>query len=334
MTLDRLPIARLLLGLLIALALPGAAMAQQKPFKVTLILFRGITPADQGFMDQMKARVPVEFTIRDVEGSRTKIREFVEEARRDRPDLLYTFGTTVTLDTVGAFDQVDPKFHITDIPVVFNIVADPVGAKLASAFAATGRNLTGVSHLVPMPDQLRVMQRFKSVKKLGVIYNPYEANSALAVEQLRKLTAQFQFQLFESALQTAPGAAVVTQDIVDAMQRIAAEKPDFVYLPSDSSLIARASAIVGMATAAKIPVISATEGPIRDDGALVGLVANYYNAGAFAAHKAEQILVGKQPAGRLPIETLQRFALVVNMTTAFQLGLFPPLDLIQIAELL
>ena len=92
--------------------------------------------------------------------------------------------------------------------------------------------------------------------------------------------------------------------------------------------------IVSAATAARIPVISATEGPIRDDGAFVGLVSNYYNAGAFAAHKAEQILVGKQRAGQLPIETLQRFALVVNMTTAVQLGIYPPLDLIRIAELL
>ena len=325
---------RLLLGLLIAAALSGGAAAQQKPYKITLILFRGVTPADQGFMDQLKARIPVEFTVRDVQGSRAKIREFVEEARRDRPDLLYTFGTTVTLDTVGAAGQADPNFHIVDIPVVFNIVADPVGAKLASAFAATGRNLTGVSHLVPMPDQLRVMQRFKPVKKLGVIYNPYEANSALAVEQLKQLTTQFQFSLVEAALQTAPGDAVVAQDIVDAMARLIAAKPDFVYLPSDSSLIARASTIVGMTTTAKIPVISATEGPIRDDGALVGLVSNYYNAGTFAAHKAEQILVGKQPAGRLPIETLQRFALVINMGTAFQLGLYPPLDIIRIAELL
>ena len=320
-------IIRLLLGLLIAAALSWHGTNLRGAI-------RGITPADQGFMDQMKARIPVEFTIRDVQGSRVKIREFVEEARRNRPDLLYTFGTTVTLDTVGAAGQVDPKFHIVDIPVVFNIVADPVGAKLASAFAATGRNLTGVSHLVPMPDQLRAMQRFKSVKKLGVIYNPYEANSALAVDQLRGLTAQFRFSLVEAALQTAPGQQVVTQDVVDAMLQLVAAKPDFVYLPSDSSLIARASTIVGMATTAKIPVISATEGPIRDDGALVGLVSNYYNAGAFAAHKAEQILVGKQPAGRLPIETLQRFALVVNMTTAFQLGVYPPLDLIRIAELL
>jgi putative ABC transport system substrate-binding protein len=185
-----------------------------------------------------------------------------------------------------------------------------------------------------MPDQLRAMQRFKPVKKLGVIYNPYEANSALAVDQLEQLTAQSKFSLVKAALQTAPGEPIVAQDIVNAMLGLVAAKPDFVYLPSDSSLIARASTIVGMATTAKIPVISATEGPIRDDGALLGLVSNYYNAGAFAAHKAEQILVGKQPAGQLPIETLQRFALVVNMTTAFQLGLYPPLDLISIAELL
>jgi putative ABC transport system substrate-binding protein len=325
---------RLLLGLLTAATLITGAMAQQKIFKVTLILFRGVTPADQGFMDQLKARLPVEFTVRDVQGSRARIREFVEEARQQRPDLLYTFGTTVTLDTVGAAGKSDPNLHITDIPVVFNIVADPVGAKLANAFAATGRNLTGVSHLVPMPDQLRVMQRFKPVKTLGVIFNPYEANSALAVDQLKGLNTQFKFALAEAALQTAPGQPVVTQDIVDAMRQLIAGKPDFIYLPSDSSLIARAATIVGMATAAGIPVISATEGPIRDDAALVGLVSNYYNAGAFAAHKAEQILVGKQPAGKLPIETLQRFALVVNMTTARQLGIYPPLDLIRIAELL
>jgi len=325
---------RFLIGIALATTLATGALAQGRPFKVTMILFRGITSADQGFMDQLKAHMRVDFTVRDVEGSRAKIREFVDEARRDRPDLLYTFGTTVTLDTVGAMGQVDPNLHIVDIPVVFNIVADPVGAKLANAFAATGRNLTGVSHLVPMPDQLRVMQRFKSVKKLGVIFNPYEANSALAVEQLKGLNKQFQFELVAAALLTPPGQRVAPQDIADAMQRLIAAAPDFIYLPSDSSLIGQASMIVGTATAARIPVISATEGPIRDDGAFVGLVSNYYNAGAFAAHKAEQILVGKQAAGRLPIETLQRFALVINMSAAIQLGLYPPLDLIRIAELL
>jgi putative ABC transport system substrate-binding protein len=66
----------------------------------------------------------------------------------------------------------------------------------------------------------------------------------------------------------------------------------------------------------------------------MGLVSNYSNAGAFAGYKAEQILLGKTVAGKIPIETLQRFALVVNMKAATQLGVYPPLDLIKIAELL
>jgi len=66
----------------------------------------------------------------------------------------------------------------------------------------------------------------------------------------------------------------------------------------------------------------------------MGLVSNYANAGAFAGYKAEQILLGKTAAGKVPIETLQRFALVINMKAARLLGIYPPLDLIKIAELL
>jgi len=49
---------------------------------------------------------------------------------------------------------------------------------------------------------------------------------------------------------------------------------------------------------------------------------------------AEQILLGKAAEGKIRIDTLQRFALVVNMKTATGLGVYPPLDLIKIAELL
>jgi putative ABC transport system substrate-binding protein len=151
---------------------------------------------------------------------------------------------------------------------------------------------------------------------------------------LKEHSAQFHFELTQAPLLTPPGQKPSPNDISEAMRDLRAARPDFIYLPSDSSLIERAATIIGLASAARIPVISATEGPIREDGALLGLVSNYYNAGAFAAHKAEQILVGQQAVGKVPIETLQRFALVVNMTTAIQLGIYPPLDLIKIAELL
>ena len=323
---------RFLIGIVLTAAIAGGALAQGKTFTVMMIMFRSATPAEQGFTDYLKARLAVNFVMRDVDGNRSRVREFVAEAKSQHVDLIYTFGTTVTLDAVGAIGEVDPDVHVVDIPVVFNIVADPVGAALASDFAATGRNLTGVSHLVPMPDQLRAMQRFSKVHKLGVIYNALEANSRLAVEQLRRLAAQFQFELIEAPLLS--GQKPDVGEIGEAMHRLIESKPDFVYLPSDSSLIERAAMIVSLASAAGVPLISATEDPIRKDGALMGLVSNYANAGAFAAYKAEQILLGKAVAGKIPIETLQRFALVVNMKTAKKLGIYPPLDLIKIAELL
>jgi putative ABC transport system substrate-binding protein len=323
---------QVLIGIVLAAALATGALAQGKTFNVMLIMFRGATPAEHGFMDYLKARLPVNFVTRDVNGDRSKVRQFVAEAKQQRSDLIYTFGTSVTLDAVGAAGKVDPNRHVVDIPVVFNIVADPVGAGLASAWAATGRNLTGVSHLVPMPDQLRAMQRFRKVRKLGVIYNSLEANSLLAVEQLRQHAAQFQYQLIEAPLRS--GQRPAESEIGEAMYRLTESKPDFIYLPSDSSLIARAAMIVGLASAARVPLISATEGPIRKDGALMGVVSNYANAGAFAGYKAEQILLGKAVAGNIPIETLQRFTLVINMKSAIRLGIYPPLDLIKIAELL
>ena len=291
---------RLLAGIVLCtLLLCGATLAQEKSYKVMMILFRGTTQAETGFMDHLRGRLPVEFLVRDV---------------------------------AGAVGKVDPAVHVTNIPVVFNIVADPVGAGLAPAFAATGRNLTGVSHLVPMADQLRVMQRFGQVTKLGVIYNVSEPNSRLAVAQLRGLAAQFKLQLLEAAVISGPKPDAA--EVAEAMQPLIAARPGFIYLPSDSSLIERAATIVELARSAGIPIISATEGPIRQDGALMGLVTNYANAGAFAGYKAEQILRGKEAVRSIPVETLQRFTLVVNMTTAVQLGVYPPLDLIKIAELL
>ncbi len=310
------------------------APAAENRYTVLMLLYRGMTEAEKGFMEYLQRRVPVDFVIRDAGADRVRIAEFVEEAKRMRPNLIYAFGTTVTLDTVGAVGKIDPARHIADIPVVFNIVADPVGAGLAREFAATGRNLTGVSHLVPMPAQLKTMQRLKAVKRLGVVYNPHEANSVLSVRELRRHAGEFGFGLIEAPLSTPVGQKVTPHEVAAAMHGLLVSRPDFIYLPSDSSLIQQAAAIVGPARTAGVPVISATESPIRQQGALLGLVSSYYNAGAYAGYKAEQILTGKKPAGSIPIDTLQRFTLLVNMNTAGQLGVYPPMDLVPIAELL
>lgn len=327
---------RLLIGGLLSLPLAKAlpvrsALAQRNLFTVMMILFRGQTAAEEAFVQYLKERLPVEIQIRDIDGNRSKVREIVAEAKQKRVDLVYTFGTTVTQEAVGVLGAVDRTRHLVDIPVIFNIVADPVGAGITDSLGPTGRNVTGISHLVPLRDQISAMQRFAPIRRLGVIYNVSEVNSLLAVVQLRQLANILEYELIEAPLGT--GLRPTATEIAQAMERMLANKPDFIYLPSDSSMIANAQTIVTQATASKVPVVSATEGPIYEAGALMGMVTKYVNAGAFAGYKAEQILLKKQNVDSIPIERLQRYSLVINMNAAAALGMYPPIDLMRIAEL-
>jgi putative ABC transport system substrate-binding protein len=306
-----------------------------RPFKVMMILYRGATDAEKGFMDYLKRRnIDVEYTLRDAQADSSRIAEFVSEARALKPDLIYTFGTTVTAEVVGLEGQVNPARHITDIPVVFDIVADPVGARLVSNLKSSGRNLTGASHLVPLAAQMNALESMRKVQSLGVIFTPQEKNSTLAVQELQALAPRYGMSLKLSPVMLDIKSKPTPEGIVAAMEALIAKKPEFIYIPSDSFLIKNANIVVRAASAARIPVFAATEAPIRNDGALLGLVSTYFNVGELAAHKAEQILLNKIPPARLPIETLNRFTFLVNMGTAKKLGIYPPLSVVKLAELI
>ncbi|MFC4159103.1 ABC transporter substrate-binding protein [Chitinimonas lacunae] len=327
------PRRRFLLGLTAILATTATYPAGERPpWRIMLILYRGMTEAEKGFMEYFSRRgIAAEFIVRDAHEDRRRIAEFVREARTLRPDLIYTFGTTVTAEVAGTIDTVDPTRHITDIPLVFNIVADPVGARLVPRLTSSGRNLTGASHLVPMDAQLRALHSVRPARRLGVIYNPAEANSILTIAQLKAAVGR------ETTLLLAPmtldaDEKPVMSELAAVMNRLLVQQPDFLYLPSDSFVIANARRIIEPARAAGVPVFSAAETPIRQAGALLGLVSRYYNLGEFVGYKAEQILLGGKRPADIEIDRLNRFSYLVNMEAAKQLKVYPPVSAFKFAE--
>ena len=92
----------------------------------------------------LSRRLPVDIVWRDLARDASRMPGFIDEIRRTRPDLVYTWGTSVTLGAVGPYDKVDPAKHITDTPVVFTMVAAPVLAKIVPDLKSSRRNLTGV----------------------------------------------------------------------------------------------------------------------------------------------------------------------------------------------
>ena len=323
-----------------ALALAGVGSRAQvppvgRPFRIYAITFRGMTDVERGFQDYFAARrIPVEIAFRDIARDASKLPGFVDEIRRTKPDLVYTWGTSVTLGVVGPYDKVDPRTQIADIPVVFTLVAAPVLAKIVPDLKSSGRNVTGVYHVAPIESQVRAMASYRPFRSIGVLYTPNEQNSVVIVNEMKDVARKMGFTLVAKPFRLDENKKVTADGAPDMVKEMKEKRVDWLYLPPDTFLGTQAQkVIIPAAMAQNMPTFASTE-QLMEAGALAGLVSRYHAVGQFTAYKAEQILVNKIPPARIPIETLTRFALQIRMDVAQQLHLPPPLSMFNYAELI
>jgi putative tryptophan/tyrosine transport system substrate-binding protein len=306
-----------------------------RPLRIYAITFRGMTDVEKGFEEFFASRkIAVQITWRDLNRDATRLSGFIDEIRATRPDVIYTWGTSVTLGVLGPYDAVDPGKHITDIPVVFTLVAAPALAKIVPENGGTRRNVTGVVHVAPVAAQIQAMAAYRPYQKLGVLYTPTERNSVVVLDEIRKLgrergfdTISRTFRLDAQRKVTAEGAAELVRELKEAGSQ-------WLYLPPDSFLGTLAQdVIIPTAMEVGLPTFASTE-QLMQAGALSGLVSRYHAVGQFTAHKVEQILVGKVAPEAVPIETLKRFSYQIRISVAEKLKLPPPLPMFNYAEIL
>jgi putative tryptophan/tyrosine transport system substrate-binding protein len=306
-----------------------------KPLRIYAITFRGMTDVERGFEEFFASRkIAVQITWRDLNRDATRMPAFIDEIRAIRPDVIYTWGTSVTLGVLGPYDAVDPAKHITDIPVVFTLVASPTLAKIIPENGGTRKGVTGVIHVAPVAAQIQAMAAYRPFQKLGVLYTPTERNSVVVLDEIRKLgrernfdTISRTFRLDAQRKVTAEGAAELVRELKDAGSQ-------WLYLPPDSFLGTLAQdVVIPTAMEVGLPTFASTE-QLMQAGALSGLVSRYHSVGQFTAHKVEQILVAKVAPEAVPIETLKRFSYQIRMSVAEKLKLPPPLPMFNYAEIL
>jgi putative tryptophan/tyrosine transport system substrate-binding protein len=333
--------AALAAGVCPAVVAQAAASASAKrpanaarPLRIFAITFRGMTDVEKGFEEYFASRkIPVQITYRDLNRDATRMPAFLDEIRNTKPDVIYTWGTSVTLGVLGPYDAVDPAKHITDVPVVFTLVASPTLAKIVPE-GGTRKNVTGVIHVAPVAAQIQAMAAYRPFQKLGVLYTPTEKNSVVVLEEIRKIGRERSFDTIERTFRldaqrkvTADGAADLVRELKDA-------KAQWLYLPPDSFLGTLAQdVIIPAAMEVGLPTFASTE-QLMQAGALSGLVSRYHSVGQFTAHKVEQILLGKVAAETVPIETLKRFSYQIRISVAEKLKLPPPLPMFNYAEIL
>ena len=86
------------------------------------------------------------------------------------------------------------------MPVVYSAVTDPVAAQLVASMEPTGTNVTGVSDLLALDKQIDLIKKIvPNAKRVGMVYNPGEANSVVVVKKLQELLPKYGMSLVEAA---------------------------------------------------------------------------------------------------------------------------------------
>lgn len=332
--LDRRSLLSLGLGAGTALALPGLARADtERTYKILMLTFRGETEVERGFRDLLDtAGLKTQIISRDANRNIANLPSMIADLDTLKPDLIYTWGTPLTLGVAGPYDTTDPKY-VRDIPVVFALVAAPVQARIAPSFASSGRNVTGAVHVVPTGVQMKAMQSYMDFSTVGILYSTGEQNSVAIVREVETFCKGIGAKVIARPFNTDTAGRPTADGVEEMVAQLRADKADWLYLLPDTFLGTIYDRVTPAALAAGLPTFGAAELAIREGGALVGLVSRYYSVGQLAGTKAVDILSHGTPPSRIPIETLKRFSLIINMRIAKSLGIYPPIAMLNYAEL-
>jgi putative ABC transport system substrate-binding protein len=214
------------------------------------------------------------------------------------------------------------------------MVSYPAKSRIVPSFESSGRNATGATHVVPLPAQVRAMQAYRPMQRLGVVYNPLETNSVLNVRELKALGERNGFDVLDVPVELDAEGAPTAASLPRLIAELAAQEPQFLYIGPDSFIGENRDVVIESALQHRLPTFTSTELEILRGRALLGLVTRYYNLGRYMAHLVERILIdGERPAD-IPVDTLSRFTYAVRLSVAAELGLYPPMDVLNYAHVL
>jgi len=302
------------------------------PFHIAMVLWRGETQVEEGFRAYFASRnIPVDIQVYNINRDIGAIPDVIAQIRKNPPDLVYTWGTGVTMAVAGRYDAVDPVQNITELPVVFVMVSAPWKTGIAAPPGQMRTNITGASHIAPLAAQINAIRAYRPMKRLGVVYNVQESNSVSNIADLRALGTEMSFEVLAEPL--GENGTPDPDRIAGAVADLAKKGADFLYIGPDNFIGTYRDNLTDAGFANGLGTFSATELEVREGHALFGLVSHYELVGRLAASKAADILLNGAKPGDLPIETLNRFSYLIRLSAAKQLQLYPPLPLLDYAEI-
>jgi len=191
-------------------------------------------------------------------------------------DLVIAIATPTAIAAVQVFKD-------TDIPVVYSAITAPEQYGLTDY-----SNVTGVSDLIDPPLDLALLKELSaSVRRVGMVYNPGEANSAYLTELAQEAAPELGLEIVTAAAENTAAVLPAAQSLVGRV--------DAIYCTTDNTVASALESVVQVAKEAKLPFLMADPTSL-ERGALICTGWDYYSHGRLTGTIVLDILSGKSPS--------------------------------------
>jgi putative tryptophan/tyrosine transport system substrate-binding protein len=254
--------------------------------------------AENGFIDG-KTIVIAKF---NAQGDISVGNSIAKEMVNSRYDLLLTMST-LSLQAIANANRNGKTVQ------VFGLVADPVVAGVGVRRDNPldhPRNLVGIGSFLPVQDAFRIAREmFPNLKRIGVAWNPAEANSRAFVEKAREVCQRWGIELLEANVENS-------NSVLEAEDSLVARGAEALWIGGDVTVSVAADSVVLVGRRAHIPVFSITPGK-PDRGTLFDYGTDFYQIGKQTGELASRILHGADPT-QIPVTNEVPIHFLVNTT--------------------
>jgi putative ABC transport system substrate-binding protein len=268
---------------------------------------------DLGYVEGKNIHLDHRFPAENPDRFRTLAQELVDE----KPDVI------IAVTVLGA---VELKKVTDTIPVVFVLVADPVGFGFVKSLGQPGGNMTGVSYMAIELSGKRLSLLKEAVPNLSRVALLIDPTDPFRERTIKAHTASAQ----TLGISLWPVDISTPDDIEPVFAKIAQDQADGIVRGPGSALFLWRAHVGASALKHHLPVMTyvAEEVPY---GPLISYGQDIPDFFRRAVGYTDKILKGAKPAD-LPVEQPTKFKLVLNLKTANALGIGFPQSLILSAD--
>ena len=294
-------------------ASPSADTSQAYTIGISQIVTHPALDATvNGFKDALTEAgyTNVTYDLQNAEGDMATTASIAQKFAGDDLDLILGVATPTAQALVKA---------ITDKPVLFTAVTDPVGAGLVTDATAPSANVTGVSDMQPVKPILELVQTFRpDAKAVGMVYNAGESNSVFLVEQAEKDAESMGLTIVKAPAGTSAEVQAAAQSLIG--------RADAIMVIGDNTAVSALESIIKVAEQNQMPLVAGDPDSVKR-GAVAAYGFDYYDLGKQTGAMAAMVLSGT-PISDIPVEFAENLQLSVNETAAAAQGVTIPQDLI------